>query len=222
MPRLVLGAALTLLTVLVTSSPVAQAHPFGPPPRAWLATDGPTVTIVWHAAYDDHLSIGEHLGYFASGTAEAYLDPTVQVAPPRADEEELAASPALHDYLREHIVVEQGGERCDPEVLSTEGFVDEGARTRHHCAEPLDELTLRISMMHDINDAYRTFGLADGGAPGPFAVFTVEEPEHEVVLAELTDEAGPLRHLPLVLAVLLVGGLATLAFRLLTRDDDAR
>jgi hypothetical protein len=214
------GLLLALIVVGLLLAPVAAlAHPFGPPPRAWVTTDGTTVEIGWEAAYDDHLAVGEHLGYFEQGTSEAYVDPNVQVAPPRADEEALAASEELRDYLESHIGVFQNGQRCAPQVLSTEAFVDRGARTRHECHDREAPLTLRVTVLHDIHDAYRTFGLADDGNAGPFAVFSVDDPEHAVTFGELEGDSTSSSRLVLIGSVVVVAVGTVTAVRMLTGGE---
>ena len=216
--RLLLAVALLALALGLVPTP-AEAHPFGPPPRSWLEVDGTTVLLSWEAAYDDYLALGEQLGYFEPGTSAAYLDPSVQVAPPRSDEEALTASDDLRAYLGANLVVAQDGQRCDLDLIHTERFVERGAIVRHECPQPVEELTLRITMLQDLNEAYRTFGLAEQGPPGPFAVFTVEQPEHHVDVTDLADDGGGGGRLVLVgaLAVLAVG--VPTAFRRLTRPD---
>lgn len=208
---------LTLAALGLLLAPAAAlGHPFGPPPRAWVTADGSAVDIGWEAAYDDHLAVGEYLGYFEEGTSQAYVDPNVQVAPPRADEEALAASDELRDYLASNIVVTQNGQRCEAQVLSTEAFVDRGARTRHRCPAVAGPLTLRVTMLHDIHDAYRTFGLADDGNAGPFAVFSVEDPEHTVTFEELDGEPATTPRLVLIGALVVVAIGTVTIFRVLT------
>jgi hypothetical protein len=218
--RLLLAVALVALVLGLVPTP-AEAHPFGPPPRSWLEVDGTTVLLSWEAAYDDYLALGEQLGYFEPGTSAAYLDPSVQVAPPRSDEQALTDSDELRTYLAANLVVAQDGEPCDLDLIHTERFVERGAIVRHQCPQPVEELTLRITMLQEINEAYRTFGLAEEGPPGPFAVFTHEQPEHRIDVTDLTDDGGDGGRLVLVgaLAVLAVG--VPTAVRRLTRPDGA-
>ena len=218
--RLLLAVVAAAIALTLVPSP-ADGHPFGPPPRSWLEVDETTVLLSWEAAYDDYLALGEQLGYFEPGTSAAYLDPSVQVAPPRADEEALATSDDLRAYLAANLVVAQDGDRCDLDLIHTERFVERGAIVRHECPRPVEELTLRVTMLQDLNEAYRTFGLAEEGPPGPFAVFTVEQPEHRVDVTDLADDDGGQGRLVLVgaLAVLAVG--VPTAFRRLTRPDGA-
>jgi hypothetical protein len=218
--RLLLAVALAAL-VLGLVPTTAEAHPFGPPPRSWLEVEDTTVLLSWEAAYDDYLALGEQLGYFEPGTSAAYLDPSVQVAPPRSDEEALATSDDLRAYLAANLVVEQDGQRCDVDLIHTERFVERGAILRHQCPQPVEELTLRITMLQEINEAYRTFGLSEEGPPGPFAVFTVEQPEHPVDVSDLADDGGGGGRLVLVGALAVLGVGVPIAFRRLTRPDGA-
>lgn len=215
-----MAVAIALPAVAIALWPgVASAHPFGPPPRSWLDVDGTTVMLSWEAAYDDYLALGEELGYFEPGTTTAYLDPSVQVAPARSDEEAFAASDELGTYLADNLVVEHDGRRCELEAVHHDAILERGAVVVHECPEPPGELTLRITMLQDLNDAYRTFGLAEEGPPGPFAIFTVEEPTHRVDVAELVGDSGAQGRLVLfgAVAVLAVG--VPTAFRRLTRGD---
>lgn len=215
-------AAVVLAALALALAPTAgHAHPFGPPPRSWLEVDDATVRLSWEATYDDHLALGERLGYFEEGTSAAYLDPSVQVAPPRADEEALAASDELRAYLAANIAVEQDGQRCDLDGVRTDRFVERGAIVHHVCPRPAEELTLRITMLHDVNEAYRTFGLAEAGPAGPFAVFTVEQPEHRVDVTELTGDGGAGGRLVLLAALGVLAAGVAVAFRRLTRREDA-
>ena len=211
-------AAVTALAALVLLAwpAAALAHPFGPPPRSWLEVDDEVVTLTWEAAYDDYLALGEHLGYFEPGTTEAYLDPTVQVAPPRGDEEALAGSEDLRAYLAANIEVAQAGHRCEPEAVDTDRFVEQGAVLRLRCPEPVEEATLRITMLQDINEAYRTFGLSEDGPPGPFAVFTFEDPEHHLDVAGLAGDDGGAGRLVLFGAVTVLAVGVPTAWRRLT------
>lgn len=209
----------TLATVLLTVWAAAgHAHPFGPPPRSWLEVDGTTVRLSWEASYDDYLALGEELGYFEPGTASAYLDPSVQVAPPRSDEEAFASSGALRDYLADNLVVEHDQRRCEVEAVRARAILERGAEIVHECPTAPQALTLRVTMLHDVNDAYRTFGLAEEGPPGPFAIFSTQEPAHEVDVAELTGaDDGPRLALLGAVAVLAAG--VSVAFRRLTRRE---
>ena len=218
--RLLLAVALAALALALVPAPV-ESHPFGPPPRSWLEVDDTTVLLGWESAYDDYLSLGEELGYFEPGTSAAYLDPSVQVAPPRSDEQALATSDDLRAYLAANLVVAQDGERCDLDLIHTERFVERGAIVRHECPRPVEELTLRITMLQDLNEAYRTFGLAEEGPPGPFAVFSVEEPEHRVDVTNLGDDGSGDGRLVLVGALAVLGVGVPIAVRRLTRTEGA-
>jgi hypothetical protein len=206
------------LTLLLPAVP-ATAHPFGPPPTAWVTHEGDQVGVVWDAAYDDLLTIGEHLGLLREGTADRFREAETQVAPARAEEEALEGSEQLREYVGERIAVYQGGVRCEPR-MALDDLVGQGVRTVHRCPHPVEEVRLEITMLHDVNPAYRTFALAERETPGPLAIFSLEQPAHEVDLTELdagdtggistTEQAAILA----VLLLVLLG--ATWGFRRLT------
>lgn len=159
-------------------APPAAAHPFGPPPTAQVAADGGLITVDWTATPDDAVAIGELLGLMPEGSTALYRqDSAAQVAPSRGDEAALSASPQLQDYLTEHIVVLQDGQPCPATVPPIQDFVHEGARVVLTCPAPVTEVDLRITMLHSIHPAYRTFAVGEDAEPGE-SVFTVEAPQH--------------------------------------------
>lgn len=171
---LVLGCG---VAAVATAGPAA-AHPFGPPPTAQVNVTGTRITIVWTATPDDAVAIGELLGLMPEGSTALYRqDSAAQVAPSRAEEAALSAAPKLHDYLTEHIVVLQDDRPCPADVPPIDDFVHEGARVVLTCPEPVTEIDLRITMLHAIHPAYRTFAVGEGAIPGE-SVFTVESPQH--------------------------------------------
>lgn len=171
----VVGAALA--AVAVVGAPAA-AHPFGPPPTAQIAAEGTQITVDWTATPDDAVAIGELLGLMPEGSTAAYRqESAAQVAPSRAAEAALSAAPELHTYLTEHIVALQGGEPCEGTVPPVADFVHEGARVVLTCPAPVEEVDLRITMLHEIHPAYRTFAVGEDSDPTE-SVFTVEAPQH--------------------------------------------
>lgn len=157
----------------------ALAHPFGPPPTALVSARGNSVFVEWAAAADDAIAIGEVIGLFEEGTAREYWESPVQVAPPAHKDEELSAAPGLRDYLLEAIQVHQGDELCDGTVQPITNFASDGARVVYRCPAEVTTVSLRISMLHDVHDAYRTFAISEGDAEPAQAVFTLSQPEHE-------------------------------------------
>lgn len=163
--------------VFVAGAPPAAAHPFGPPPTARISAQGRTVTIEWSATPDDAVAIGEVLKIMPPGSVAAYRqEGAAQVAPSGQDEARLSASPQLARYLTERIVVTQDGQPCEAEVPPPTDFVHSGATVVAACPEPVSEATLRITMLHDINDAYRTVGIGTRTVPAQ-SVFTLAAPE---------------------------------------------
>lgn len=187
MPRRIQQGAVVLLVgilVVVLAAAIAGpvlAHPYGPPPSALIAVRGSTVLIDWRATPDDAVAVGVHLGFFDEEVLDAYLEAPAQAAPPAADEDALTASPLLLTYLAEHVAVIQDGQRCEVTVVPPENFVHQGARVLHACPEPVDVVEVELTMLHDIHEAYRTFGLAEDEAAAPSqVVFTVSDPRHTI------------------------------------------
>lgn len=166
-----------MLFAVLAAAP-AGAHPFGPPPTARVRADGRVVTIHWSATPDDAVAIGEQLGVMPEGSVAAYRqESAAQVAPSARDEARLSASPLLRDYIAEHIVVEQDGRPCPADVPAPADFVHTGVTVRLTCPRDVDEVELRITMLHDVNPAYRT--VATGRATDPAqSVFTTTTPAH--------------------------------------------
>ena len=194
-----------LLGVLVSAAPAA-AHPFGPPPTARIRAQGRTITVEWVATPDDAVAIGERLGVMPAGSVAAYRqESAAQVAPSSADEARLSASPLLVDYLAAHITAEQDGARCTPRVAPVADFVHRGARVQLTCPRPVDTAVLSITMLHELNDAYRTVAVGTATDPAQ-TVFTTSAPRSEwrFGVAAGGGRPGPGG----VLAIGLAGGLA--------------
>ena len=167
-----------MLTVVGSAAAPAAAHPFGPPPTAEIVAEGSQITVDWTATPDDAVAIGELLGLMPEGSTSAYRqESAAQVAPSREAEAALSAAPELHRYLTDHIVALQDGQRCPGTVGPIDDFVHEGARVVLTCPASVNEVELRITMLHEIHPAYRTFAVGEDSRPSE-SVFTVEAPEH--------------------------------------------
>lgn len=211
--------ALVTLAVAVTLAPLppAGAHPFGPPPTALVSAAGQRVLVEWDAAPDDVLILGMAIGVFDDGSLDRFMEGAVQTAPSAAEEEELSTSPRLRDYLLDRIVVSQGDGPCEGTVEPIGSLMADGARVTYDCPKAVDVVDLRIAMLHDVHDAYRTFAMTEGrGAPAQ-AVFTIESPEQRWDFS--ADPAAASRdrsHTGLVAGVtgaVALGALALLAWR---------
>ena len=173
--RTSLALVLVAVGALTAPSP-AFAHPFGPPPTARISAQGRTVTIDWSATPDDAVAIGEKLGIMPAGSVAAYRqESAAQVAPSGRDEARLSASPLLADYLTSHVAVVQDGQRCPATVPAVVDFVHAGARVVATCPAEVQQVELRITMLHDINTAYRTVGIGTRTDPAQ-SVFTATTP----------------------------------------------
>lgn len=170
---------LVVLVVALAPATAALAHPFGPPPTARVSASGRTVTVSWSATPDDAVAIGEKLGLMPAGSVAAYRqESAAQVAPPADAEARLSASPLLRDYLVERIAADQDGRPCQARVPAIPDFVHQGARVELRCPSDVTEVSLRITMLHDIHDAYRTVATGEASDPRQ-SVFTIATPEHQ-------------------------------------------
>lgn len=206
--RSVRAVALAVATagVALLGQPPAGAHPFGPPPTALVSASGDRVLVEWAAAPDDAMVLGMSIGVLDDGSLERYLEGPVQTAVPAAAEEELSRSPALHDYLLERIVVTQGATPCDGTLDPVGNFIHEGATIAYHCPEPVAVVDLRITMLHDIHDSYRTFAITEGRGVPAQSVFTATSPEQRWDFAATTPVGGDRSWLALAAGALGAGG----------------
>ncbi|MFB7269454.1 hypothetical protein [Streptomyces sp. NPDC056244] len=170
---LLAGAALACFGTLASPAPAAVAHPFGPPSTARISADGSRVSIAWRANADDWVALGQSLGAFEdpeSGTVSTEL----------TGEQKLQRSPAVHTYLLRHITVAQDGSACKGEVAALERLLDEGARLTFDCPAPLVEADVTVSVLTDLNEAYRTMLMADGTATPRQTLFTAVDRTHHL------------------------------------------
>lgn len=162
---------------LTLAAAPAAAHPFGPPPTALVSASGREVVVEWGAAPDDALIVGMAIGILDDGSLERYLEGPVQTAPSAAQEQELSASPDLRAYLLERIAVVQDDRPCEGTVAPIDSFVQEGARLEFRCPAPVRDVVLRIAMLHDVHESYRTFAVTEGRGRPAQSVFTVDNAE---------------------------------------------
>lgn len=172
---LLVGVAMLLVGVGELSP--ALAHPGGGlnPPHARLSADADVVTVEWTAPPDDAAHVGETVGVLPPGTMEAFLTGPEEALPTDEEERELATSPQLEAYFLEHIQVRQDGEPCPGEVTIAPDFFEDGAEVRFTCAEEVDEVDVRVTVLQDEDPRYDTFGV-DGTVWT--VLFTSTQPEH--------------------------------------------
>jgi hypothetical protein len=194
---------------LATPAPAA-AHPFGPPATAQVDVDGTEVAIIWQAAEDDWVALGQSLGAFEDPT-NGPVDTTL------TGEQKLARSTEVRDYLTERIAVRQDGEPCPSTVLPLEDLLRRGARLTFECPRPVTGLEIRLDALTDLHTAYRTV-LTSGGPMTPDQVlFTSAQTTHQVTMSG-DDAVAGLGLVAVGAGVAAAGGTAVLiAWRLLRR-----
>lgn len=163
------------LWLLAPQAP-ASAHSSGQLPHATLSAEGRVVTIELTGAADDMASIGVALGLLPATTVDAYIGTgPFEDIPTPTQIGHLSRSPALRDYLLSHIQVRQNGRVCDGTAEPASDFVNQGARLSFTCPEVIDQVRLRITVLHDQDRAYATYAV-DG--TDWYALHTSRLPEH--------------------------------------------
>jgi nickel/cobalt transporter (NicO) family protein len=165
------GLATLVVALLLLGAAPAAAHPLGLPAFARITADpAGTVTVRWNAAADDVAALAASLG--------------VDVAPgallTREQDAALSSSPTLAAALRDGIAVEQDGAPCEAEVAVT-SLVEQGAEVRATCPGS-GAVTVRIALLHDIDERYRTLGVAGTAEGTERVMFTVAAPVHRLDL----------------------------------------
>jgi hypothetical protein len=209
-----MGGSMAALVVLVfglvasSSAAPAIAHAFGDPPRAWLGSQGREVTLDWVAEADDAAAVGHAIGLLPIEAVWAFIEEVPEEEPTPAQTRALSASPDLRDYLLEHVSIRQGGRRCDGVAEPAVDFIADGARLRFTCPDPVTVADVRITLLHDQDPAYRTFGV-DG--TDQLTIHTVAQPEHRWDFARVpADGRGPAAVLIVGLVLAVIAAVASL------------
>jgi hypothetical protein len=171
----VLAAVLVAVSIAAGPAGPAQAHPFGPPSTARISADGPRVDLVWRAAEDDWVALGQSLG--------AFEDPALgPVATELTGEQKLERSPAVRDYLTGRIAVSQADRLCPATLLPLTDLAARGARFEFACPAPVTEIEVRLAALTDMHTAYRTVLSAEPGMDPAQVLFTADRPQQRVSL----------------------------------------
>lgn len=220
-----LGTVLAVAGLLVVGPGTAIAHAHGTlqVPTAQVRATGQDVAVTWSAAEDDAAAIAVGLGM---APREALLDhlaglaalddgdprPLVDELVAEVDEDRLAGSAELDAYLLDAVVVRQAGRACPGTVGPTDRFLTDGATLTFRCPEPVDEVTLTITILQEQDPTHRTFS-TDGR--GEVAIHGAASPTHTWALASGAP-AGTGALLPLAVGLTLAaatGGGALLLMR---------
>lgn len=179
-----------LSVALLLSTPPAMAHPWGTPPTAVVSVDGPEVRIEWRAETDDAVALATALGLLDPTRIDWEWSGPSGIARAAVHEQPLEEASALHAYLLDNIRVRQDRVSCRGKAQPIGDFISEGIRVTYRCPQEVDALQVRITMLHDLHAAYRTFAHASGDARPSRHVFTVVNPEHRWDFAPDTTSGG--------------------------------
>jgi hypothetical protein len=147
------------------SGTAGVAHPFGPPSSARISVDGSRVTLSWLAAEDDWVALGLSVG--------ALEDPATQaVSTELTGEQKIRRSPAVRDYLLDHVKVAQQGRPCRGRLEELAALLAEGARLTFDCPAPVVEVDVTVTALTDLNESYRTMLTAESPATPPQSLLT--------------------------------------------------
>lgn len=174
-----------LVLVVLWAAP-AQAHPLGLPAFAQVVASAPDeVTVRWNAAPDDVAALARSIGLRVPGNRVLTRD----------EDAELAANGALRNRMQRDVVVRQDGRPCAPGFDPPGSVVEEGLTIRYRCPRPIERVTVRIALLHDVDARYRTLAAAAGPDGVARQMHTASAPEHEVALdagsAGTLPAAGP-------------------------------
>lgn len=106
---------------------------------------------------------------------EAFLLQDEDAQPTAEQIRELSASSELRAYLLDHVQVLQDGRACPGEARPAQDFLTDGAELTFTCEGPLEVVDVRVTVRHDQDPRYTTFGL-DGA--GWTVLFAVAQPEY--------------------------------------------
>lgn len=173
-----LAVLVGLSVALLLASPPAMAHPWGTPPTAVVSVEGSEVAIDWRAETDDAVALAAALGLVDPARIDWEWGGPTKIEQATVDGQPLEEAPALHAYLLDNIRVRQDGVPCSGEGRALGDFISEGIRVTYRCPHEVDTLQVRVTMLHDLHEAYRTFAHTSGDARPLRQVFTVANPEH--------------------------------------------
>ncbi len=199
------GAVIVVGVLVVGVGAGALAHPSGEfgPPTARLSAEGRTVTIELSAPPDDAAAIGTAVGLLPEDAMEAFLLEDEGAQPTAAQIRELSASPALRAYLLDHVQVLQDGRACAGTARPAADLLADGAELTFTCEQPVELVDVRITVLHDQDPRYATFGL-DGARWT--VLFTAAQPEHRWDAGSSASGPRPFALLATVGGVLLALG----------------
>lgn len=148
----------------------ASAHPLGLPSFAQISAQDDRVTVTWNAAPDD-----------VAALARA-LDLTDAPSLTREQDASLAASEALVQRALRDVTVRQDGRPCAARFVPPASVVTSGLRVTFRCPDRVSRVQVRIALLHDVDDRYRTLAASIGPGGPQRSMFSATTPEHELQL----------------------------------------
>lgn len=188
--------ALVALAVIVLIPGPAYASPAGAPQTVTLSADrqpGTEIRVTWRAGDPDNLAaLAQSLGRPAA---------------------ELGSSPEFSGYLLDHISVSAAGHTCDGTVYPVEALDTGGATVVYRCTVRIIHATVKVRMLTDVDQAYRTEAT---GPDGQRVIYDSADDTHTWSFPEPTRGAvrdSPFGQLAAAVVVLLLGAAALMTIR---------
>ena len=152
----------------------AGAHPLGLPAFAQISATDDQVTVQWNAAPDDVAAMARSLGLVDSAALT------------RAQDADLAASPALRQRVLRDVRVQQDGRPCTAFFAPPTSVVAEGLRVVFTCPKRVSRVRVHLSLLHAVDDRYRTLASSAGPDGSARTMFSDAAPEHDLLLDPAT------------------------------------
>jgi hypothetical protein len=191
--------------VALLPASAALGHASSMLPHARLSSEGRQMFVEWTAAGDDVADIGVGLGLLPPEAALAFQG-IGDAYPSTAQETRFARSDELESYLLDNLRVIQQGQPCEAQVSVPDEIIAEGVRFVFTCPQEVEQVAVRVTMLHDRDEMYRTYSI-DGSIWD--AMHTVDDPEHlwdATLLADDTRSSGqPLLFTGMAVALVGVG-----------------
>lgn len=190
------GSALLAALLWWGLGSTASAHPFGDPQTADITSTETGLQVQWKASPDDVTVLAITLGVLDQMRTFVYEDGVL--VPEESDEADgvkLAEAPEFETYVLEHLVASVDGVDCPGQLLPVADVAAEGATVDFDCGGPVPAADVRITMLTDIHEAYRTMAYGPDDALQAYSVdadsFTWQFPQGAGASAGPASSSGP-------------------------------
>jgi hypothetical protein len=169
--RRVLGPAVLAALFWWCLGGTASAHPFGDPQTADITSTATGLQVQWKASPDDVTALAITLGVLDQMRTFVFDDGAlVPEESDDADGVKLAEAPEFEAYLLKHLAASVDGVDCTGDLQPVTDVAAEGAIVDFDCGGPVTSADVRITMLTDIHEAYRTMAYGPDDALQAYSV----------------------------------------------------